>query len=65
MTGQTSLASLEIYNPETETWEAGPNLPFAVHGLDGVEADGKFLIFGGSHRAGGISNEGRVQIYAP
>ena len=65
MTGQTSLASLEIYNPETETWEAGPNLPFAVHGLDGIEADGKFLIFGGSHRAGAISNEGRVQIYAP
>ncbi|MEE9215921.1 MAG: kelch repeat-containing protein [Anaerolineales bacterium] len=65
MTGNDSLASLEIFDPETDSWEAGPNLPFGVHGLDGVGYDGGFLIFGGSDRAAGIDNEGRVQIYAP
>ena len=65
MSGRTSLASLEIYSPKKQTWKAGPNLLFAVHGLDGVGVNEQFLIFGGSHRAGDISNGGRVQIYAP
>ena len=56
---------MEIYDPQIGSWIAGPELPFEVHGVDGVSYQGRFFLMGGSDRAAGIRNEGRVQIYAP
>jgi N-acetylneuraminic acid mutarotase len=36
-------------------WEALPPPPLAVHGVQGVAVDGRFLVIGGSTRAGGDS----------
>ena len=65
MTSRQALASMEIYDPQIGSWIAGPDLPFAVHGVDGASYQGRFFLMGGSDRAAGIRNEGRVQIYAP
>lgn len=44
----TSLRSTELYNPATNTWSAGPNLPEPKAGASAVTLnDGKILIAGG------------------
>lgn len=44
----TSLKFTEIYNPATNTWSAGPNLPEPKAGAESVALnDGKILIAGG------------------
>lgn len=65
MSGNLTLASVELFDPAAGGWVDGVDLPFPVHGVDAVEHEGQFLIMGGSDRAGGIDNHGRVQIYAP
>lgn len=65
MTGREALASVEIYDPELESWIAGPDMPFAVHGVDAAVYQGQFYLLGGSDRPASIRNAGRVQIYAP
>jgi hypothetical protein len=65
MTGREALTSMEIYDPELESWIAGPDLLFAVHGVDAAAYQGRYFLLGGSDRPAGIRNAGRVQIYAP
>lgn len=65
MSGNLTLASVELFDPALGTWGSGSDLLFPVHGVDAVAHAGRFLVMGGSERAGGIDNQGRVQIYAP
>jgi N-acetylneuraminic acid mutarotase len=62
---QETLASFEILALESDMWQLGPDLPYPMHGVGGAEAAGRFLLLGGSRRAGAIENEGQVQIYEP
>jgi N-acetylneuraminic acid mutarotase len=44
-------------------WRTLPSLPFAVHGFGGTLQGNTFIALGGSRGAGGVANEGQVQIY--
>lgn len=46
MDGQP-VRTLEIYNPRTDAWETGAELPVARSGYALVALDGKLLLFGG------------------
>jgi hypothetical protein len=63
--GQETLASFELLAPTSDTWQLGPDLIYPMHGVGGAEFEGRFLLLGGSRRAGAIENEGQVQIYEP
>ncbi len=61
----TALAGAEVYNPDTDAWTLLPELPAGIHGMPVVGFEGTAYILGGSDRAGGIDNRGRVLIYTP
>jgi hypothetical protein len=49
------LATLELFDPATGTWTAGPSMPEARSGLSAVKVeDGRVLIFGGKTNAESI-----------
>lgn len=52
-----STATMEVYNPATDTWSAAANLPFAVNHGSAAVAAGKLYSFGASGR--------RVFAYQP
>lgn len=53
-TDQTSLASVEVYDPATDTWRAGPDLPAARSGAAAVVAGGRLYVLGGESTPGGV-----------
>jgi N-acetylneuraminic acid mutarotase len=53
---QTSLASVEVYDPATNTWRAGPDLPQARSGAAAVALGGKVYVLGGESTPGGVRN---------
>ena len=59
----TALASAEVYEPETGAWRFLSELPAGIHGMPVVGFDGAVYVLGGSDRAGGIDNRGRVLKY--
>ena len=59
----TALASAEVYGPESGAWNLLPELPAGIHGMPVVGYDGAVYVLGGSDRAGGIDNRGRVLRY--
>lgn len=61
----TALAGAEVYDPDTDAWALLPELPAGIHGMPVVGFEGTAYILGGSDRAGGIDNRGRVLIYTP
>lgn len=60
-----TTASAEAYSPVTG-WQAAPDLPTAVHGVQGAVLSGRFYLFGGA-TVGGAENPGGVgvQVYTP
>ena len=42
-----SLADMEVYDPETNTWEKLPDMPTARSGLGATAMNGKIYVFGG------------------
>lgn len=42
-----TLATVELYRPETDHWESAPSLPKAVHGASVVALDGYVYVLGG------------------
>ncbi|MBD2502153.1 Kelch repeat-containing protein [Anabaena azotica] len=58
-TATTYISTLYIYNPATDSWTSGPNLPGpAVENPAVVEYNGKLYIFGGSTQpfSGAVTN---------
>jgi N-acetylneuraminic acid mutarotase len=58
----TALTSVEVFDPQTESWTAGPDLPVGLHGVPAAAVNSELYILGGSDRAGSIDNKGRVLI---
>ena len=64
LTGERrALTSVEIYDPATEQWTAGPNLPVGLHGMPMIAYEDTLYVIGGSDWAGMIDNHGRVLVY--
>ena len=61
----TALASAEFYDPESGAWTLLPDLPAGIHGMPVVGYKGTAFVLGGSDRAGGIDNQGRVLRLSP
>lgn len=61
----TALASAEVYDPETGAWAFLPALPAGIHGMPVAAYEGTAIVLGGSDRAGGIDNRGRVLKLSP
>lgn len=53
-TDQSSLASVEVYDPATDTWRAGPDLPAARSGAAAVVVGGRLYLLGGESTSGGV-----------
>ena len=58
-----ALASAEAYDPATAAWARLPELPAGIHGMPVAGHGGAAFVLGGSDRAGGIDNRGRVLTY--
>ena len=56
----TALASAEAYDPVSAGWMRLADLPAGIHGMPVVGYEGAAFVLGGSDRAGGIDNRGRV-----
>jgi N-acetylneuraminic acid mutarotase len=63
--GASALTSAEIYDPDTEKWIFLPPMPVGVHGNPVASYEGEIFVLGGSDRAAGIDNRGRVLVYVP
>ena len=61
----TALASAEVYDAESGAWTLLPELPAGIHGMPVVGYEGTVFVLGGSDRAGGIDNRGRVLKLSP
>ena len=59
----TALASAEVYDAVSGAWTMLPELPAGIHGMPVVGYEGTAFVLGGSDRAGGIDNQGRVLRY--
>jgi N-acetylneuraminic acid mutarotase len=58
-----ALDSIEVYNPESRSWEIIPlTLPGPLHGLPIVAVDGALYVVGGSGVAGVVSNRGDLFV---
>lgn len=47
------------------SWEQRQEMPVPLHGVPAAGYDGVLYVLGGSDRAGGIENRGRVVAYQP
>ena len=61
----TALASAEVYDAGSGAWTLLPELPAGIHGMPVVGYRGTVFVLGGSDRAGGIDNRGRVLKLSP
>ncbi len=60
-----TIDSVVIYNPETNTWSDGPSMPTGTHGLSGFAFEDAIYLVGGSDKAAGAENHGRVLMLRP
>ena len=60
-----ALASAEVYDPVSDEWTRLADLPAGIHGMPVVGFEGTAFVLGGSDRAGGIDNRGRVLRLSP
>ena len=52
-----TVATVEIYDPSTDRWVAGPSLPIAVNHAMATTVDGTVHVFGGNTSGGAPSNQ--------
>ncbi len=60
-----ALASAEVFDLESGAWSLLAELPAGIHGMPVVGYEGTAYVLGGSDRAGGIDNRGRVLRLSP
>lgn len=60
-----TLDTVEVYDPETDTWEIITQMPVPLHGVPIASVDYALYVLGGSKEAGAILNDGRVFVYRP
>ncbi|RKU06877.1 hypothetical protein C6503_25300 [Candidatus Poribacteria bacterium] len=48
--GDTAIATVEMYNPKTDTWERKTDMPTARAGVSALVVDGKIYAIGGAER---------------
>ncbi len=60
-----ALASAEVYDAVSGAWSLLTELPAGIHGMPVVGYEGTAYVLGGSDRAGGIDNRGRVLRLSP
>lgn len=46
-TSQGTYKEVDIYDPKTDTWRFGPDMPLGLHGTYPTVHDGKILVPGG------------------
>jgi hypothetical protein len=56
--------SVEVFDPETGTWEIVTTLPRPLHGMPVIGLDGALYVIGGQ-RYGGDRNHGELFVYHP
>jgi N-acetylneuraminic acid mutarotase len=61
--GVKALSSVEAYHPALDNWTVLPSLPVGVHGTPVASLGRTIIVLGGSDRAAGIDNRGRVFLY--
>jgi N-acetylneuraminic acid mutarotase len=61
--GAKALTSVEAYDAGSDHWEALPSLPVGIHGNPVANIGNSLFVLGGSDRAAGIDNRGRVLVY--
>lgn len=59
-----ALASVETFHPTLGYWTTLPPLPGGIHGNPVASVGRSLFVLGGSDRAAGIDNRGRVWMYA-
>jgi len=64
-TGAEVVRSCEIYDPDSDSWSFGPELPFGIHGLTGFVYLDTLYLLGGSDTPNDVDNYGRVLIWRP
>jgi N-acetylneuraminic acid mutarotase len=57
------LNSAEAIVPGAQQWTSMPAMPAAVHGVGGILYKNAFYAIGGSLLAGGVLNQGDVQVF--
>jgi hypothetical protein len=57
------LNSAEAIVPGAQQWASIPAMPAAVHGVGGILYKNAFYAIGGSLLAGGVLNQGDVQVF--
>jgi N-acetylneuraminic acid mutarotase len=60
-----TLDSVEVLDPVTGVWRSAGTLPTPLHGLPAAVYEGVLYALGGSSRAAGIANQGRVYGWRP
>jgi len=65
--GEITVPTVEIYDPSTNIWTKGPDMPTKRSSLSVVSGDGKLYVIGGSVISGGASGPvmATVEEYTP
>jgi N-acetylneuraminic acid mutarotase len=63
--GAKALTSVEVYDPQIQEWRFATPIPVGIHGNPVAAYKGQLFVLGGSDRAAGIDNHGRVMVYTP
>ena len=59
------LSSIEIYDPETDTWELGPPMPTARAGFGAAVFNGQIYVLGGEIIFNGLETLVSVDVFDP
>lgn len=54
------VTTVEVYNPQTNSWLGDFDLPIGLHGVPVAGVDGVLFLVGGSSKANSVSNNGQV-----
>lgn len=60
---RVALATVELFDPLTQTWVYGPPMPIGLHGNPVVAVGGTVYVLGGAYLPAAIANTGEVLVY--